>query len=215
MAKSSNESSNNKSNFSEHLEKRLKRAAYRMNCPSHQTLLAYTWNLLPENESKAVSLHLDSCPHCPKEISEFEDYFSKQAHEEAKSQRIPSRRTTLFPRFISVVSPALRSGKESPKFPLLYSLEEQKINISINAEKQAPGQFKLVGQLLGELDQLGENVNIQLLSSNPSNSVDGTNLLLQPDGYFEFTNVSVGDYAFLISSAIFEFSITDLTLGDG
>ena len=56
------------------LERRLRQALYRSDCPSPDVLRDYHWGYLPADERQRVEAHMACCSHCVAELADLAEF---------------------------------------------------------------------------------------------------------------------------------------------
>lgn len=196
------------------LDSALAAQLFRLQCPPGETLLAYAWRLLPDNEADSVLDHLSSCPHCQEEIAEYFPaervvHFPRLADPEGAATQRPSFRRQ-FQTFIAQLrppqfelAPVRNAGDEQHRMdaPLLFDIDALDWSISIERLPQPNHTLSIYGQLLGPTTQ--QRSNFVVILHQPSGEDSGTpvdSTQINESGVFQFNELAPGEYILYLES---------------
>jgi hypothetical protein len=133
------------------LERRLRQALYRFDCPSPDLLRDYHWGYLPPDQRRQVEAHLATCPHCAAELDDLAGWVAAERVQPSRTLLNRARQAAdqvglvvaqlLSPRLSPV--PALRGERRDV---LLFDAEG--VAVSVNLEQEDTGLYTLFGQVL-------------------------------------------------------------------
>lgn len=170
------------------IEQLLLALFYRHSCPEPETLGDYFLGRLPSGKRLAVAQHLRRCPHCTEELSFFgeEDETEKEAGELTTwLRRVVSRVRWAITAPDLLPTPAVRG---TPYTQQAYQTEGAHIVIEISPARAGYRRLDLMGQI--QPAEAAADVDLW-------NAGTAATLETQPVdemGYFEFRQLSPGDY---------------------
>lgn len=189
-------------------EKQLTISLYRSQCPSPLTLSEYHIGFLSAAETRAIDLHLHSCPHCRHELQQLTDYLAAVAPtlEIEPSPTLWEHSRILVTRLIeelpnvgalnrlskggAMAAAGLRGDMGDQ---LIYAADEVQVIIDLQTDLQHPAQHMLLGLLLG-LDT-PQNVTAQLWHADQPVAT----ALVDELGNFILDNLAPGAYDLILS----------------
>jgi predicted anti-sigma-YlaC factor YlaD len=143
------------------LERLLRQALYRFDCPSPDLLRDYHWRYLPTDERRRVEAHLETCPHCTEELADLADLMTAERAQPSQTLLDQARQAAARVRLAvaQLVSPGLspetavrldvRSAmalRGDTQEMLLFDAEG--VMVSVNLEQEHTGAYTLFGQVL-------------------------------------------------------------------
>jgi hypothetical protein len=195
-----------------HLQNRLKKQLYRVDCPTPMELGEYHLGLLPALQAQVIDQHLQECVLCRRELARLEEFMLE-----------PIAQPSLV-RSVQVMIARLLGGKEagqrreefswSPAFsglrgdgeePFVYEADHIQIVIEVQDDVEQMGLKTLLGLVTG-LDS--KDFAIQISQEDQkvaSTSVDEI-------GNFILSHLAPGNYEFILSGPNIEIHIPSLTV---
>jgi anti-sigma factor RsiW len=143
------------------LERLLRQALYRFDCPSPDLLRDYHWGYLPADERRRVEAHLEACPHCAEELADLAEFVRAERAQPSQTLLDLARQAAARVHLVvaQLVSPglspetALRLDARSAtalrgdtQEMLLFDAEG--VMVSVNLEQEETGAYTLFGQVL-------------------------------------------------------------------
>lgn len=145
-------------------EKQLHAALYRVDCPTPLTLGEYQIGFLSAAETRAVTRHLQTCPHCRQEMQTLTDYLTAVAPDLevepvqplwARSRMVVARLVEELPTVgalngLSIGGVLATAGlRGEAGNQLVYAVDELQVIIDVQTDLEHPAQRMLLGLLLG------------------------------------------------------------------
>lgn len=203
-------------------EKQLLASLYRSQCPSPLTLSEYHIGFLSAVATRAIDLHLHSCPHCRHEIQQLTDYLAAVAPtlDIEPSPTLWERSRILVTRLVeelpnfgalnglstggAMATAGLRGGAMGVQ--LVYAADEVQVIIDVQTDLAHPAQRMLLGLLLG-LDT-PQNVTAQLWHADQPVAT----ALVDELGNFILDNLTPGAYDLILSDDTIEVHVQALVI---
>jgi hypothetical protein len=176
-----------------HLQNRLQKQLYRIECPTPMKLGEYRLRLLPDPQRLMVVQHLRGCPLCRREVAVLEDFLTDPGEEVGILDAVK----VIVARLISQeggidahLSMALRGEAEGPLI-----LEANGIVISLDFQPDMKGEVSMLGLLAAENQENWNGAVVQLQQAETllTSSVDDL-------GAFNFEAVPPGSMHITITS---------------
>jgi hypothetical protein len=167
------------------LQNRLRKQAYRVNCPIPTELGDYNLGLLPAQRALLVSAHLRECLLCKQEVAALEDFLTDLAPETSLLGAVK----VLIARLISGQSELVPTGRAlrgEVKGPLTFQANGILIVLDINSTKE--GKADILGQVATEHQDQWTGARVELRKDDQlqaSTEVDDL-------GTFQYTGVIPG-----------------------
>jgi hypothetical protein len=133
------------------LERRLRQALYRYDCPSPDALRDYHWGYLPADERRPVEAHLETCPHCAAELADMAGFVTAERAQPsetllARARQAAAQAHLVVARLFSPgLSPVLALRGDT-RDVLLFDAEG--VALSVNLEQEHTGAYTIFGQVL-------------------------------------------------------------------
>lgn len=193
-------------------EKRLSTLLYRINCLSIDELQDYYFGFLPASQNAIFTAHIQTCPHCMRELAMTKRFVVDDAYEQseieitqetttASSPGILERIETVIARWLqggaNALSPALAGLRGADTGQVLYSAGEMQIGIDIQPDRQQPNRREIVGAVMGAelLDVPSAPWAAHLWQESELVAVAALDEL----GSFSFANLVPTDYELIIT----------------
>jgi hypothetical protein len=195
-----------------HLQNRLKKQLYRVECPSPMELGEYHLRLLPASRKLLVAQHVRECPLCRQELARLEEFMLE-----------PVAQPDLV-RSVQVMVARLLGGKEagqkredfswSPAFsglrgageePFIYEADHIQIVIEVQDDVEQMGHKTLLGLVMGL-----ESKDFAIQISQEDRMVASTSV--DEIGNFILSHLAPGNYKFMLSGPSIEIHIPSLTV---
>jgi hypothetical protein len=181
------------------LERRLRQALYRYDCPSPDVLRDYHWGYLPADERQRVEAHLAACSHCAAELADLAEFVAAERAQPTKTLSSQARQAAaqarlivaqLFSPGLSLV-PALRGDTRDV---LLFDAEG--VGLSVNLEQEHTGAYTIFGQVLSPEPVALAGGYARLTAQEES--VDPVQTPLDANGGFTLPNLRPGVYQLVV-----------------
>lgn len=168
------------------MEQLLLALLYRHSCPEPETLGDYYLGRLPPGRRLAVAQHLRHCPHCTEELRSYGEEDEIEATDDLRAwlDQVVSRVRW------AVASPDLlpTAARGVPYTQQAYQTEDTQIVVEVSPARAGYRRMDLMGQL-----QPSDAADMIELWDADMASVVGDQLV-EEMGYFEFRQLSQGDY---------------------
>jgi hypothetical protein len=135
------------------VEARLRVSLFRVACPQAHELGEYKLGGLSRGRRNAVRLHLETCPHCSKELLQLDEYL--QLISPKTSPAVPSSLRVLVAQLLSgpllpsALAPAAAGVRGEPGQPCVYEAGEARIVVDVQEDaSRGPGRI-LLGLITG------------------------------------------------------------------
>jgi anti-sigma factor RsiW len=133
------------------LERRLRQALYRYDCPSPDVLRDYHWGYLPADERRRVEAHMAACSHCAAELADLAEFVRAGRAQPTKTLLSQARQAAAQARLVVArlfspgLSPVLGLRGDTREV-LLFDAEG--VALSVNLEQEHTGAYTIFGQVL-------------------------------------------------------------------
>lgn len=200
-------------------QQRLSERLFRATCPSSLELGEYRLGLLRSAQAAEIARHLNDCPHCAAELAQW-DQFAAQEPQVDRLAPIKQQVQVLVARLVSggrsmgalfapqpVLAPAfagLRGGNEEP---LVYEAGDVQLTIEVETNAAQPGQFSLVGLVLGLAEPGLARINLWR-DDRPLAEIAVDDL-----GNFTIPGLTAARYELILTAPDSEIHVQDLTVG--
>lgn len=169
----------------ERIENLLLALFYRHACPEPETLGDYYLGRLPPGQRLALAQHLRHCPHCTAELSLYEEGTEEQEGLVNRLHQFVSRVRWAFTAPNLLPSPSVRG---TPYAQQAYQVDDTQIVIEVSPARTGYRRLDLMGQLqpaeaTGDVE-LWDAGQAEIAERQP----------VEEMGYFEFRQLSPGDY---------------------
>lgn len=190
------------------LQRGLRRALYRFDCPASHALGEYALRLSAAAESARIAAHLRDCLRCADEFRQIGEFMAADnpAPAPQPGERLRRLVATLLPRPGAAGAFALRGGPDPA--PRTYEAEGLTITLDLAAERQ--GSVTLTGLLTPD----GEG-GVVVAAAVVLIAANGTRRDTTADewGNFAFETVAPGDYRLEIALGDGVVTIDNLPIG--
>jgi len=181
------------------VERRLRQALYRFDCPSLDLLRDYHWGYLPAGEHHQVKAHLDACPHCQAELARLAEFVAAERAEPssallARAREMAAQVRLVVARFISPSPRLVPLLRGETREVLLFDAEG--ITLSVNLEQDDAGTYTLFGQALSPEPVLPLG-GYARLTAREQGAVP-VQASLDANGGFALTNLRPGTYQLVV-----------------
>ncbi len=189
-------------------ESKLSALLYRAFCPSTSDLGEYQLGILEKGQVKSIREHIESCPHCRRELSQLKAYLAEVTpdleYSFAESVKI----------WIARLIPEQPSGNLAPvAFGLRgisshqrsYQAGEAHLVLDVQEDPGQPGRKTLIGLLTG-VDTTGVNISVWH-EKEPVSETEVDEL-----GNFVISGLDIGSYRLFIGGKNFEIHVEDLAI---
>lgn len=132
-----------------HLQKRLRKQFYRVNCPTPMELGDYYLGYLPDSQDLVVAQHLRECALCRQEVARLEDFLSRSIPETS----LLGAARVLIARLVggsaengsAPAVPALRGESRGP-----LTFEADGVVILLDIQPVSDGKVNILGQMAAD-----------------------------------------------------------------
>jgi hypothetical protein len=141
-------------------ERKLSAYLYRISCPSPEELGEYHLKMLQNDQAETIRRHLDTCPHCTRELAQLQSYLSDVApdveftfQERVKiwiAKRLPKG---LEDGFSAAPAPAFALRGEA-EGPMMFEAGSYQLTVEIQDDPANPGLRSVLGLAIGGADTL-------------------------------------------------------------
>ena len=133
------------------LERRLRQALYRYDCPSPDVLRDYHWGYLPADERRRVEAHMAACSHCAAELADLAEFVRAERAQPSEMLLARARQAAAQARLVvaQLFSPGLSpvlALRGDTRDVLLFDAEG--VALSVNLEQEHTGAYTIFGQVL-------------------------------------------------------------------
>jgi hypothetical protein len=188
------------------IDKKLATQLYRIDCPSPEDLGEYHLKMLSDEQTQAIRQHVDSCPHCSRELAQLEKYLADLAPAIEFSFR--EKVQILIAKLLPSSLDASLSPSPNPAFalrgeidgPLMYEAGDYQLNLEIQDDPTKPGHKSILGLLVGGDGSVFEAQLWQNGRSLQKTTIDDL-------GNFVFTGVQPGTYDLILSQHVTEIHV--------
>lgn len=194
-------------------------ALSRLQCPDTDQLLNYSWNLLDEETSLLIAVHLAKCPHCMAESERLAPSTIKEQTNDALSSLSIAELGQRVRLFVAQLLPphplsAVRFDRQMPlttrgqvSSTKIYAIAELDLDIVLDCWMEADQTCTVQGQLLGVKPEQIESFQVSLLK-------DQTRVVTQPlsnAGVFTISSVKPDRYDLCFHTEQVQFCIPDIS----
>lgn len=199
-------------------QRRLRATLYRAACPPSLALGEYQLRLLPPARMLSIQTHLQSCPHCQRELAQLSGFLA----DEAVAPMIetgPSPLTSVRVLIAQLIdqmtnanpfggpTPALAGLRGAPEEQYVYAAEEIQVIIEVKDDPQHVDRHVILGLVLG-LD-LSQPAMVSLGQVGQMLATEAIDDL----GNFVFAALLSGLYTLQIRATEVEVQLPDLQIG--
>jgi hypothetical protein len=174
------------------LQNRVKKALYRVSCPTSMELGEYHLGLLPSSQVLVVDKHLRECPLCRREAAELQDFLT------APEAGLLGTLKVLIARLINQTengyTPASVALRGAAKGPLTF--ETDGVAITLDVQPDPNGHISLLGQLAADDQDQWTGAKVELQQADSSQLTASMDDL----GAFRFEGVYPGAIQITIKS---------------
>jgi len=168
---------------------KLLAAYYRASCPSAETLGDFYLNSLASGQKLVVARHLQTCPHCARELGEY----SASPDESALLDIVGRLKGTISQVVEAMLAPPpaqLLAARGHPAHRRLYSADGLKVLLGFHPS--AGYRLTLAGVIIPAKEPPSPvaGVQVELLRQGESVGIDPANEL----GHFVFPDIPSGEY---------------------
>ncbi len=176
----------------------LRRALFRFDCPSPQTVGEYELRLLPPEEMTAVAAHTLDCAYCTDELRTLRSFLATPT---APETSVGSRLARVVASLVSpgswaqpALAGALRSTGDARS--AVYQAGELTVRVSPGPPPKQTGTVSLVGVVLAEGSDAAPRGQATLLAEAGGSAAGTAGLSVEIDdlGSFTFDAVPAGTY---------------------
>lgn len=193
------------------IDKKLSSYLYRIDCPSSQDLGEYHLKMLPAEQMGTIRQHLQTCPHCTKEIAQLETYLNELAPDLDYSfqERVKIWIARLLPSGLegglaSGARPAFALRGESDG-PLMFEAGSYQLTLEVQDDPSNPGLRTILGLVIGGVETLQKVELWQDGRSVQETTIDEL-------GNFVFAGVQPGSYDLILSQMAAEIHVQAFTV---
>jgi hypothetical protein len=189
------------------INKNLSSHLYRISCPSAQDLGEYHLQMLSDDQTRAVSRHLKTCPHCTKELAQLKAYLNELAPD---LEYTPMERAKIW---IARLLPGGLGSGPTPAFalrgetdgPLIFEAGSYQLTLEIQGDPADPGSRTILGLVIGGADSLQR---VELWQDG--RPIQDT--IVDDLGNFIFAGVQPGSYDLILSQVAAEIHVQAFTV---
>jgi anti-sigma factor RsiW len=181
------------------LERRLRQALYRFDCPSPDVLRDYHWGYLPADERQRVEAHLAACLHCAAELADLAEFVAAEHAQPTKTLLSQARQAAAQARLVvaRLFSPGLSpvlALRGDTRDVLLF--DAGGVGLSVNLEQEHTGAYTIFGQVLSPEPVALAGGYARLTAQEES--VDPVQTPLDANGGFTLPNLRPGVYQLVV-----------------
>ena len=171
------------------IEKNLK-ALFRIACPVPQMLGEFQLELLSPVSARPITYHLETCPHCQRELRSLTSYLPSPPHFELNASQPPiSLQLKVLIAQLLPRPPAPVGIRGDQNDPQVYQAGGWQITVDIHTDERRLNQKSIFGLVLGD----GRAREAQLWRENQLVS----SATIDELGNFVFTKIMPGQYALI------------------
>ena len=199
------------------LERRLRQALYRFDCPSPDLLRDYHWGFLPTDEHRQTEAHLETCPHCSAELANLARFVPTEPPEPSSTlldqaqrvaQRVPLVVAQLYAPRLSPMPVRRGASRGSTRDVLLFDAED--VALSVNLEQEETGTYTLFGQVLSS-EPIAFAESYARLTAHEE-GIEPVQVSLDANGVFTLPDLRTGVYQLVVCLPNRRIAVPVLTL---
>jgi len=181
------------------LERSLRQALYRFDCPSPDLLREYHWGYLTADEHQRIEAHLHSCPHCKTELADLAKFVEAERAEASDTLLARARQAAARVRLTvaQLVSPTQRLApalRGETREVLLF--EAEGVTLSLNLEQEDTGAYTIFGQVLSAEPMTFSSGYARLTARE--GDIPPAQEMLDANGGFALSNLHPGIYQLVV-----------------
>jgi hypothetical protein len=189
------------------LQNRLRKQAYRVNCPIPTELGDYNLGLLPAQRALLVSAHLRECLLCKQEVAALEDFLTDLAPETSLLGAVKVLIARLISRGADELSsvPSFTGLRGEADEPFIYQADNIRIVVEVQDDVEQMGLKTLLGLVIGL-----ESNDFTIQVSQEGQAIATT--LVDEIGNFVISHLSPGHYSLRLIGSSIEILIQSLSV---